>query len=64
MGYAKLYKAEKKQEYLEKIDFLLGLLDKCKSKGYSGNSWDITSTGNPGRFMSRNIHQPLSIPLS
>jgi len=38
-GYAKLYKAEKKQEYLEKIDFLLGLLDECKSKGYSGNSW-------------------------
>ena len=38
-GYAKLYKAEKKQEYLEKIDFLLRLLDECKSKGYSGNSW-------------------------
>jgi len=38
-GYAKLYKAEKKQEYLEKIDFLLGLLDESKSKGYSGNSW-------------------------
>jgi len=38
-GYAKLYKAEKRQEYLEKIDHLLGLLDEDKSKGYSGNSW-------------------------
>jgi hypothetical protein len=38
-GYAKLYKVEKKQEYLEKIDFLLRLLGECKSKGYSGNSW-------------------------
>jgi rhamnogalacturonyl hydrolase YesR len=38
-GYAKLYKAEKKQEYLEKINRLLELLDKCKSEGYSGNSW-------------------------
>jgi len=38
-GYAKLYKIEKKAEYLEKINFLLRLLDESKSKGYSGNSW-------------------------
>lgn len=38
-GYAKLYAVEKKPEYLEKIDYLLSLLEKLKSKGYSGNCW-------------------------
>jgi len=38
-GYAKLYKIEQKSEYLEKIEYLLSLLDKLKSKGYSGNCW-------------------------
>ncbi|NWF75469.1 MAG: delta-aminolevulinic acid dehydratase [Nitrospirae bacterium] len=38
-GYAKLYKAEKKSEYLRKIEFFLGLLETLKSKGYSGNCW-------------------------
>ncbi|OGW29179.1 MAG: hypothetical protein A2X59_08095 [Nitrospirae bacterium GWC2_42_7] len=38
-GYAKLYKLEQKQEYLEKIGNLLDLLDSLKSKGYSGNCW-------------------------
>jgi len=36
---AKLYAVEKKPEYLEKIDYLLSLLEKLKSKGYSGNCW-------------------------
>lgn len=38
-GYSKLYKVEKKQEYLETIEYLLGLLEQLKSKGYSGNCW-------------------------
>lgn len=38
-GYAKLYQIEKKSEYLAKIDYLLELLDKLKSRGYSGNCW-------------------------
>ena len=38
-GYAKLYAVEKKPEYLEKIEYLLSLLDKLKSHGYSGNCW-------------------------
>ncbi len=38
-GYAKLYAVDKKPEYLEKIDYLLSLLEKLKSKGYSGNCW-------------------------
>ena len=38
-GYAKLYAVEKKPEYLEKIDYLLSLLERLRSKGYSGNCW-------------------------
>jgi len=38
-GYAKLYRIEKKKEYLERIQYLLGLLDSFKSRGYSGNCW-------------------------
>jgi len=38
-NYAKLYAVEKKPEYLEKIDYLLSLLEKLRSKGYSGNCW-------------------------
>lgn len=38
-GYAKLYKVERKPEYLAKIDYLLCLLEGLRSKGYSGNCW-------------------------
>lgn len=38
-GYAKLYQIEKKPEYLQKIGYLLGLLNSLKSSGLSGNCW-------------------------
>jgi len=38
-GYAKLYAIEKNTKYLEKIDYLLSLLERLRSKGYSGNCW-------------------------
>ena len=38
-GYSKLYKVEKKPQYLARIEYLLSLLDKLKSRGYSGNCW-------------------------
>lgn len=38
-GYAKLYATVKKPEYLEKIGFLLDLLEGLKSDGYSGRCW-------------------------
>ena len=38
-GYAKLYKIERNPEYLEKIEYLLDVLDRLKSDGYSGNCW-------------------------
>jgi rhamnogalacturonyl hydrolase YesR len=38
-GYAKLYKIEKKPEYLVTIKRLLDLIESLKSIGYSGNCW-------------------------
>lgn len=38
-GYAKLYHLEKREEYLEKITYIIRLLEKLKSQGYSGNCW-------------------------
>lgn len=38
-GYAKLYEAEKKTDYLQRIADILGLLEQTKSSGYSGNCW-------------------------
>jgi len=38
-GYAKLYAAEKKPEYLQQIEHILGLLEQTKSQGYAGNCW-------------------------
>ena len=38
-GYAKLYKIEKNPQLLEKLEYLLSLLDGLKSQGYSGNCW-------------------------
>jgi len=38
-GYAKLYRVDPRPEYLERIQYLLGLLETYKSKGYSGNCW-------------------------
>jgi len=38
-AYAKLYRVDARQEYLERIKSLLNMLRACKSNGYSGNSW-------------------------
>jgi hypothetical protein len=38
-GYSKLYGVEKQPEYLRKTQYLLGLLDQLRCKGYSGNCW-------------------------
>ena len=38
-GYARLYQIEKKPEFLQKIRYLLGLLNSLKSSGYSGHCW-------------------------
>jgi hypothetical protein len=38
-GYAKLYKIEKKEEYIKRINSILDLLEDLRSSGYSGNCW-------------------------
>ncbi|MBW2121675.1 MAG: delta-aminolevulinic acid dehydratase [Deltaproteobacteria bacterium] len=38
-GYAKLYRVERKVEYLETMESLLNLLGRLRSRGYSGNCW-------------------------
>jgi hypothetical protein len=38
-GYTKLYALERTPQHLERIDYLLALLERLKSKGYSGNCW-------------------------
>jgi hypothetical protein len=38
-GYCNLYKAEKQEEYLEKINYLIEKIYACQSKGYSGACW-------------------------
>jgi rhamnogalacturonyl hydrolase YesR len=38
-GYSKLYAMERTDDYLERIDYLLDLLDDLRSTGHSGNSW-------------------------
>ena len=38
-SYAELFRLTGNSEYLEKIDFFLDLLERLKSKGYSGNCW-------------------------
>lgn len=38
-GYSRLYALYKTDRYLERVDYLLELLDALRSKGYSGNCW-------------------------
>jgi len=38
-GYARLYCAEEKPEYRERIEYLLDLLERLRSEGWSGNCW-------------------------
>jgi hypothetical protein len=37
--YSKLFAIQKNDRYLQKIDYLLDILEQLKSKGYSGNCW-------------------------
>ena len=56
-SYAKLYKAEKKSEYLIKIRYLLSLLDRLKSQGYSGNCWGYNFD-----WQSKKVFRPKNTP--
>lgn len=56
-GYARLYRLQKKPEYLGKIDYLLSLLEKLRSRGYSGNCW-----GHNFDWQSRTYFRPQGTP--
>jgi hypothetical protein len=38
-GYAKLYALTKERRYLERVDYLLNMLEQLRSQGYSGHCW-------------------------
>ena len=56
-GYAKLYTLEKNKQYLARIDYLLDLLEKLKSRVYSGNAW-----GYNFNWQSRTFMRPAGTP--
>ena len=56
-GYAKLYRAEARDEDLRKIDYLVDLLSSLRSKGYSGNCW-----GYDFDWQSRAFFVPRGVP--
>lgn len=56
-GYTKLYSMHEKDEYLAKISYLLGLLTKLRSQGYSGNCWGYNFD-----WQSRTFMRPRGVP--
>jgi len=56
-GYTNLYRINPDPVYLEKIHYLLGLLDELKSDGYSGNCWGYNFD-----WQSRTFFRPKGIP--
>ena len=56
-GYSKLFAVEQDDKYLKKIDYLLGLLENLKSRGYSGNCWGYNFD-----WQSRTFMRPKGVP--
>ena len=56
-GYCNLYKTEPKEEYLEKINFLINKINACQSQGYSGVCW-----GYHFDWQARAFFQPKGTP--
>jgi rhamnogalacturonyl hydrolase YesR len=56
-GYCNLYKAEKKEEYLEKINYLIEKINACQSEGYSGVCWGYNFD-----WQSKAFFQPKGTP--
>ncbi|MHC4117532.1 MAG: delta-aminolevulinic acid dehydratase [Planctomycetota bacterium] len=38
-GYSRLFAVTKEQRYLERVDYILNMLEQLRSTGYSGNCW-------------------------
>ena len=56
-SYCRLYKAEAKQEYLDKIDFFIEKINSSVSKGYSGACWGYNFD-----WQARAFFQPKGTP--
>ncbi|MFC1652796.1 delta-aminolevulinic acid dehydratase [Planctomycetota bacterium] len=56
-GYAKLYTLEGKACYLDRIDYLLNLLESMLCPGYSGNCWGYNFD-----WQSRTFYRPKGTP--
>ena len=56
-GYSKLYALSKEQRYIDKINYLISLLQKLRSKGYSGNAWGYNFD-----WQSRTFMRPAGTP--
>ena len=56
-GYSKLYDLTKEQRYLNRVDYLLNLLEQLRSKGYSGNCWGYNFD-----WQSRTFMRPAGTP--
>ncbi|MBI9016863.1 MAG: glycoside hydrolase family 127 protein [Phycisphaerae bacterium] len=56
-GYSRLYSIDNNPQYLQKINYLLDLLEKLKSPGYSGNCWGYNFD-----WQSRTFFRPKQTP--
>lgn len=56
-GYVKLYALTKEPRHLERIDYLLGMLERLRSPGYSGNCWGYNFD-----WQSRTAFRPAGMP--
>ncbi len=56
-GYSKLYALAKKPRYLERVDYILNILEQIQSKGYSGNCWGYNFD-----WQSRTFMRPAGTP--
>jgi len=50
-GYSKLYALTKERRYLERVDYILNILEQLQSKGYSGNCWGYNFDWQSWTFM-------------
>lgn len=56
-GYCNLYKIDQKEEYLDKLKFLIKEIKKCQSTGYSGICWGYNFD-----WQARAFFQPKGTP--
>ena len=50
-GYSRLYALTKERRYLERIDYILNMLEQLRSKGYSGSCWGYNFDWQSWTFM-------------